>query len=272
MYPNVHALANNKGGAAKTTDVAALLHRFAAAGLDTLGIDMDPQGDLTRRLAAEDAPGDKPQLSIADLLKDAQPGTAAQAIRQHGWGVETRGALHLIPGRVDLENRVSEAGVIGAGDRLAIVLDGVAPRYDVVLIDCPPSIGHLTVMSLVAAGKVLIPVRPEYDPIRGALRIRDMLTAYRRSLGETELLGVIVNDYDSRLILHRERAAGLREEFGGLVIDPYIRKAGGATGIATAMDRGVPISTVAPVLVEQFDDVAKTIARRAGVAWPAVAA
>ncbi|MFD7161253.1 ParA family protein [Kribbella sp. NPDC059898] len=216
---------NNKGGTGKTFVTTQLAAVMSARERRVLVIDMDPQANATRRLGFNSDPNN-PLPTIAEALRQASPGLAADVIVPCGWDHEVAKRIDLIPSSYYLENRISEAGVIGAMQRLDVVLDGVDDEYDLVLIDCPPSLGHLTQMSLAASDHALVVTKPEYDDVQGALRyysfVRDN-AAIGLGNPHLRLRGVIVDNYDQRIAGHKFQLDGLPESFADVPIwDPPI--------------------------------------------------
>jgi chromosome partitioning protein len=217
------ALVNNKGGVGKTTTTVRLAEGLAKAGHRVLVVDMDPQGNASRRLGwaynLED-----PQLTISEAIQADQAGAVAQVIQPIGWDVDYATRIALAPARLELENRMSEAGVVGAWRRLAKALEGADDHYAYTLIDCPPSLFHLTQMALAAADSVVIVTEPEYDSVEAAVRVRDFVRERAVELANPELTldGVIVNAMQN-LASHADQLASVREIFGPLVWDPVVR-------------------------------------------------
>ena len=248
------AIANNKGGAGKTTVVAFLAESLAARGRRVLCVDVDPQANLTRRLGYEEA--DLGHLvTAAEVVKADEFGVAADAVTPCRWEVEFASRIDLIPARFDLENRIPEAGQLGSHMRLARGLAGVADAYDVVLLDCPPALGHLTQLALASSDGVLVPLRPEYDYVAGAGRVRDFLASHAADLARPGLgiVGVIINDKDRRRGLHEWHMDSVREMFGEMTWQPVIPT---RTQLAEAIDAGEPLRSrgaAARELIETFD-------------------
>lgn len=253
-----YAIANNKGGAGKTALTACLGEALAARGRRVLVVDMDPQANLTRRFGYAEA--DLAQLvTTAEVVRADEPGCAGQAVIGCRWALPLAEGLDLIPSRFDLENRVPEAGQLGAHLRLIRGLEGVTDGYDEVLIDCPPSLGHLTQLALAAADSVLVPVVPEYDHVAGATRVRDFLASSAAHLGRPGLAvaGVVVNDQDRRRGLHSWHLDSLRELFGELVWSPAVPS---RSVLAEAVDAAEPLRAQAGAaardLIAIFDELA----------------
>lgn len=256
------AVANNKGGAGKTTVIAHLAEALAARGRRVLAVDMDPQANLSRRLGYGESELID-MVTTAEVVAANRKGCASDGLAACRWDLvpgapeEVRalaGRIDLLPARYDLEARVSEAGQLGSHERLTRALDGVAEDYDAVLLDCPPSLGHLTQLGLAASDAVVLVVRPEYDHLQGAIRVRDFVSAYRHHLGRPDLdvLGVIVNEHDRRRGLHQWHAESVSEAFGTLVWQPPIPA---RAALAEAIDAAQPLrarGAAARPLVETF--------------------
>lgn len=265
------AVANNKGGAGKTTVIACLAEALAARGRRVLAVDMDPQANLSRRLGygEDDLVG---MVTAAEVVAADRPGCAADAVVGCRWpSVGGRGLaehIDVLPARYDLEARVPEAGQLGSHERLARGLHGVAEDYDVVFIDCPPSLGHLTQLGLAAAHTVLLVLRPEYDHLQGAIRVRDFVAGYRRHLGRPDLAvsGVVVNDHDRRRGLHTWHTESVTETFGPLVWGQPIPC---RAALAEAVDAAQPLrarGAAARGLVASFDVLADRLEASADAA------
>ncbi len=189
------AVANQKGGVAKSTTVMTLGSIMAECGYKTLLVDFDPQSSLTQGLGA-DASG----RSIAEAIGDAQPGKLA--IGDIIWNV--RDNLDLAPSDIALSS--SELGLImrlGRENVLKNTLAKVAKHYDLAIIDCPPSLALLTINALVAAQGVLVPTLPAAADLRGLRLFLNTLDQVRGLNPALELIGVIVTQYDSRVTIHQ---------------------------------------------------------------------
>lgn len=220
---SIYAVGNNKGGPGKTTVTVQLAAALAHRGRRVLVVDLDPQANASRRLGFRWSPTD-PVPTTAEVVKSAEAGVAAEAIIPAGWPGPIGDNVDLIPSRWDLEQRISEAGQVGAARRLARALTGVPSHYDEVLIDLPPSLGHLTHLGLAAADHALCVVEAEYDSVEGATRYRDFISAYRGDLGNPTLtlVGVIVSRLRPNLSEHTFQLAGIREQYPDVLWDPPI--------------------------------------------------
>lgn len=252
------AIANNKGGAGKTTVTGCLAEALAARGRRVLVVDVDPQANLTRRMGYSEQDLTH-MLTAAEVIKADQLGCGAEAFVSCRWDAAGLAEhIDLLPSRYDLENRITESGLLGSHLRLVRALSGVTDDYDTVLLDCPPALGHLTQLALAAADSVIIPLRPEWDYIAGATRVRDFLAAQAHNLARPGLsvAGVIVNEQDRRRGLHGWHLESIVNLFGDLVWSPVIPA---RTQLAEAIDAAQPLRArgfVASDLVETFDALA----------------
>ena len=173
------ALLNQKGGVGKTTVTLGLASAAAAAGQNVLVVDLDPQASSTWVLGIE--PGEVP-VSTAEVLGKTNP---SEAIYESEWSPY----IHVMPASNRLQPREQ-----GKPKRLREALEQVAPSYDAVLIDCPPSLGNLTTSGLTAADHAIIVVEPSAVGLRGITAVADVIDqVWDDHNGELELAGVIVN-------------------------------------------------------------------------------
>lgn len=215
-------IGNNKGGVGKTGILVQLAASLARTNRSVLVVDLDPQGNASRQLGWEDN-YENPSPTIGDALRDAQEGNGAGALVEadlldSGIGVD------LLPARVDLENRISEAATVGAVRRLRKALAGWTDTYDIVLIDTPPSLGHLTQMALAASDAAVCVTQPEFDSVEGMTRFRSFVEEHAEDIANPTLrfAGVIVNLHKN-LNEHVFQMDGLRELVGeSEILEPVI--------------------------------------------------
>lgn len=202
------AIANHKGGTGKTATAHNLGHALAGRGLRVLMIDLDPQGSLTLACGVQDAG----KLTMAGVMGGSAPGGLGlgEVVRELG------PRLALAP--ADIELAGAELGLIsrlGRENVLRKAMQGLAMQFDIALIDCPPSLGLLTVNALTAADRVLIPTAPTPADLRGTRLFLASVAQVREALNPgLQALGVLVTFWDPRLALHRDalqamQAAGL---------------------------------------------------------------
>jgi chromosome partitioning protein len=206
------AIANQKGGVGKTTTAINLGAALAALEQRVLLVDCDPQGNATRGLGRQ---AEAPHLYHV-LVEGVD---AAAAIRSSGFP-----NLDLLPADRDLVGvEVEFVGVEDWQHRLADVLEPVAERYDVVFLDCPPSLGHLTIAALTAADGVLVPLQCEYYALEG---VSELVSTVRRVQGglnpRLRIAGVLLTMYDDRTNLSRDVADEIRRHFNRVVFETVI--------------------------------------------------
>jgi chromosome partitioning protein len=202
------AVLSQKGGTGKTTMVRTLTDVFRRIGLATLAVDLDPQGNLSDYLDID------PQASptIGDVLS----GRAAAPEAVHDG---------VMPANLGLaETELALGGKIGRELALRRALGAVAGDYDVVLIDCPPALGLLTVNALVAATHALISAEAQYFALQGVEQALEVIAVARENLNpELKWIGVVLNVADMRTRHSREAYASLQEHFGGQLVPHVIR-------------------------------------------------
>jgi len=204
----VIALANQKGGVAKTTTTLNLGVAFAEHGLRVLCIDLDPQGNLTM---SQGMNPDTIERSMFDVLVHKLP--IGEVIARREVAIDLAGADMALSTQIGRERALQKA------------LEPVKESYDYVLIDTPPSLGLLTVNAFVASDGVIVPVQTEYLSLRGLVQLENTLEMVRDNLNPAvEIIGILPTMYDRRLTHSREADEILRENFGELVYNTRIRK------------------------------------------------
>ncbi len=217
--PHILAVANQKGGVAKTTTVASLGVAFAEQGRRVLLVDLDPQACLSFSLGLDP---DALELSIHDVLLGKVP--ASMAI------TTTKDGPDLLPATIDLAG--CEALLLTRTGReyaLRTALEDLyavaEPAYDDVLIDCPPSLGVLTINGLTAADEVLIPLQCETLSHRGVGQLLDTVADIQRLTNRSlRVLGVLPTLYDSRTLHSRDILDDINDRYGLAVLDPPIAR------------------------------------------------
>jgi chromosome partitioning protein len=256
------AIGNNKGGSGKTAATVNLAAALAEVGVQVLVVDMDPQANATRRLGLRYDPV-RPVATTSEVVASGVEGIAAEAVLQSGWPAPYGELVSVIPARFDLENRVSEAAVLGAHTRLARALTGADGDFGVTLIDLPPSLGHLTQLGLAAADVALCTVEPEYDAVEGALRFRDFIARHGEQLnpgGKLRLAGYIVGRARAHLGAHAYQLDGLTETFGPeLVWSPHLPE---RAAVKDAADTAVPLRLLGTSSAREVADLYTALATR----------
>jgi len=247
----VVAILSQKGGVGKTTVCLGLAEAAHRHGWRTLVIDLDPQANASDVLL--DQPSD---LTMNDVLADGRAGIAAEAVRGSTWGA----GLDVIPSEQALEHR-NRDDAASSSARLRTVLGGLRDDYDLVLIDCPPSIGELTVNALAAADRAVTVTEPGFFALRGAEQALQAITIVRDASNlSLRAAGIIVNRYRRNVREHNRRIQELREVYPGLVLRPVLPE---RSAIAVAHGSGVPIQSLsnrqARAVSEAFDELVRAV-------------
>ncbi|MFJ4412577.1 ParA family protein [Streptomyces sp. NPDC088910] len=218
-------LLNNRGGVGKSDLTLRLGAALAKRGRRVGLVDFDPQGNLSRR-AGWAYSEERPQLTVSEAVQADRVGAMKQVWTEVRWDTEYADRMRLAPAWLELENRYAEAGLAGAHLRLAKAMQGADDDLDDTLIDCPPSLFHLTQMAMAASDGVLLVTRAEIDAILGARRVRDFIMEKREALHADDLRidGVVVNDYEQGKPRQRAQLASVRRIFGDLVWEPLIAR------------------------------------------------
>jgi chromosome partitioning protein len=209
----VYAIANQKGGVGKTTTAVNLAACVAEAGYETLLVDVDPQCNATLGLGiAKDAP-----VTVYDVLvggasiDDILIRTSIDHLSVAPAGPDLAGATVELP---------REAG---SETKLRTALESVRDRYTFTLLDCPPSLGPLTVNALVAADRVIVPVQAEYFALEGLAGLLDTLSLVQREMNpRLTIAGMLLTMHDGRTRLAQDVEREVREHFPELVFDTVI--------------------------------------------------
>lgn len=250
--------ANNKGGAGKTATTSAMAAALAEMGLRVLAVDMDAQGNLTRRLGYDEQSWEgRPTLADALRLRADGPADPRSIVVPCAWEHELAERIDVLPSvPPKLEARNREAGrENGTENRLKRVLDQIDGDYDVTLIDVPPGLGHLTDMALAAAHRVLVVLMPDYDAVQGAVRMVHYVEQEREPLGRPDLqvAGVITTNYDKEAASQRAHVENLPRLFDeALLWQPIVpnRKTW-----ASANSDGVPVHVVKGRIASQLAEM-----------------
>jgi chromosome partitioning protein len=241
------AVLSQKGGTGKTTTVRTLADIYRRVGVEVLAVDLDPQGNLSDYF---DVPPDA-EPTIADVLAGQEK--AADAV--HG---------DIIPANLGLaEAELVLGGKMGREMTLKRALRDVKRSYDLVLIDCPPALGLLTVNAVVAADYALISTEAQYFSLQGVEQALEIIELAKENLHpDLEWLGVVLNIADLRTIHSREALEQLRQRFGGRVFEAVIRQ---SIRYAESAERAVSILDYRPELGADYLALADEVLERVGL-------
>jgi chromosome partitioning protein len=248
----VYAIANQKGGVGKTTTAVNLAACVAEAGYESLLIDIDPQANATIGLGvAKDS-----ERSVYDvLLGEAEMADIVVPT--------TIDHLALAPAGPDLAGATVELPrIAGSETRLRDALVDVRDRYAFTLLDCPPSLGPLTVNALVAADRVIVPVQAEYFALEGLAGLLDTLSLIQRELNpRLTVAGMLLTMHDGRTRLAQDVEREIREHFPDLVFDTVIPR---NVRVSEAPSFGMPVIHHDPHCAgaDAYFELAKEVAAR----------
>jgi chromosome partitioning protein len=241
------AVLSQKGGTGKTTTVRTLTDVMRRAGLRTLAVDLDPQGNLSDYF---DVPPETSPTVSDVLLGKAK---AADAVVDD-----------VVPANLSLaEAELVLGGKMGRELTLKKAIREVVKDYDVVFIDCPPALGLLTVNALVAADWALLSAEAQYFAIQGVEQALEVIEVAKDGLnGDLQWMGVVLNIADMRTVHSREAFDSLKEHFGEKLFEASVRS---SIAYAESAERAVSILDYRPDLGVDYLRVADEVCRRAGL-------
>ena len=208
---HIIAIANHKGGVGKTTSVQNIGVGLANAGKRVLLVDLDPQANLSDAFGFEEV-----EVSIYDAMTDK----AKLPI------LNLKEGLDIVPSSLDLSvAEIELSSVTGREYILKELIDPVSPEYDYILIDCPPSLGLLTVNALTACSEVYIPLDAQYFSMKGLDKLMFIINQIRKRLNEgVEITGVFLTQFDSRIVVNRNVGDMIEQTFPNKVFKSRIRR------------------------------------------------
>jgi chromosome partitioning protein len=247
----VYAIANQKGGVGKTTTAVNVAACIAEAGYETLLVDVDPQGNATVGLGIDrDGPG------LYEVLRGEV--AAADAVRPTAIP-----RLGLLPSTPDLAVAALELPrEADSEQRLRRALSAVRERYAFTLLDCPPSLGPLTLGALVAADRVIVPVQTEYFALEGLAGLLETLSLVQKELNpRLTVAGMLLTMHDARTRLAQDVEREVRTHFPSLVFDTVIPR---NVRLGEAPSFGLPVIHHDPHCAgaEAYFELAKEVAAR----------
>jgi chromosome partitioning protein len=244
------AVLSQKGGTGKTTAVRTLTDVFRRVGLNVLAVDLDPQGNLADYFDVDP--------DAAPTIGDVLAGRAKAREAVHGG---------MIPANLGLaESELMLGGKMGRELTLKKALHDVRSDFDLIMVDCPPSLGLLTVNALVAADHALLSAEAQYFALQGVEQALEVIDLARESLNpDLEWLGVVLNIADMRTRHSREAFESLREHFGEKLIDTTIRA---SIAYAESAERAISILDYRQDLATDYINVADEILRRLDLDGP----
>jgi chromosome partitioning protein len=248
----VYAIANQKGGVGKTTTALNVSACIAEAGYRTLLVDVDPQANATVGLgiARTQSPGLYEVLTGEVTAAEAVTGSSVEQLQVIPAGAGLAGANVELPRVEGFEQRLRE--------RLAPLRDS----FQYILLDCPPSLGPLTVAALVAADRVIVPVQTEYFALEGLAGLLDTLALIRRELNpRLTIAGMLLTMHDDRTRLGRDVEREVRDHFPDLVFSTVIPR---NVRVGEAPSYGLPVTHHDPhsAGAEAYFELAKEVAAR----------
>lgn len=229
------AIINQKGGVGKSTTAVNLAAALGAMNKEVLLVDLDPQGNATSGYGI-----DKRNLNgcVYDVLLGDTP-VEEVILACVGKGVDVLpSTINLAGAEVELVNEMARE------NRLKSALGSLRGRYDYILIDCPPSLGLLTINALVAADKLLVPIQCEFYALEGVTKLLDSMKRVKSILNPSlDIFGIVLTMYDSRTNLSNQVVSEVRQFFGDLVFETLIPR---TVKLSEAPSFGQPILTYAP--------------------------
>lgn len=256
-HGNIVAIANQKGGVGKSTTAINLGAGLAIQGDDILIVDLDPQGNTSSGLGID---RETIELSMYDILVDGVPASDVlepTSVRN----------LHVIPATIELAGAEIElVSMFSREQRLKNALAEVKNEYDHVLIDCPPSLGLLTINGLAAADEVLIPIQCEYYALEGVSQLTRNIGLVQSSLNpQLNIEGVVLTMFDGRTTLSSDVVAQVRGHFGEVAYKTVIPR---TVRLSEAPSYGEPIEAYDPMSrgAIAYRELAREFRRRHGEA------
>jgi chromosome partitioning protein len=227
------SIAIQKGGSGKTTTTINLGAALQRSGKKVLLIDADPQANLSQSLGMPD----EPEFNLYSEIKKEITGQGSDIKKAI---VEIRPGFSIVPASIELADAEMELVSVYSRELvLSWILKPIEKDYDFIFIDCPHSIGMLTVNALVACSLVLIPLQAEFLPLKGVQSFMRLFRSIKKRLNpKISLLGVILTKFDERKKMNQNVQEQLEKEFGSMVFQTHIRT---CIALAKAQEAGVDV-------------------------------
>jgi len=205
----IFAISNHKGGVGKTTSTVNIGAGFALKGKKVLLIDLDPQANLTQSLGIKN-----PEISIYDNLRG----------EKNIIPIEVKKNLYVLPSSLDLSAAEIELNAEpGREYILRDIISKIKDRFDYILIDCPPSLGLLTINALTASNHVIIPLQAEFLPLKGLVKLNDVIEKIKNRLNPAlNIIAVFLTQYDHRKVLNRDVSEMIKDFYGDKMLESKI--------------------------------------------------
>lgn len=248
---NIFAFCNHKGGVGKTTSAINVAAQIAKMGNTVLLVDADPQANATSCCGINP---DEQRPNLYSAMRMSQPLTPVPV--SDGWNI-AGGRLDVIPSTLDLLAAESELlNEIGRERIMADTLATVRDNYDFILIDCPPSLGLLTINALTASDAVFVPLQPSTLAIDGLNKLNAIVGRIQRSVNpRLNIGGVFLTQYDDRVTIQHSVRDAISEAFGELLLSTTIRR---ATAVVESQAVQKPVVVYNPTATASADYVALT--------------
>ncbi len=230
---SVISIAIQKGGSGKTTTAINLAAALQRKGKTVLLVDADPQANLSQSLGILEEPD-------RNLFTELKKEIAGKSSKLQDAVKQTQSGLSLVPSSIELAGaEVELVSVYGREQVFSWMLENLKNQYDFTFIDCPPSIGMLTVNALVASNFILMPLQAEFLPLKGLRSFMHHFKSIKSKLNkDLEILGYILTRYDERRVMNRQVYRELEKEFGERTFRSRIRS---NIQLAKAQEAGVDI-------------------------------